>query len=87
MKRSEERRAQLKSLAYDITGGIAMLVVFIGIPVGITYWGGTARCEARWASTAPAQYSVFGGCRVLMPDGRWIPEEQFRVVDFTEAAP
>lgn len=87
MKRSEERRAQLKSLAYDITGGIAMLMVFIVVLSGVTYWDNTFRCEARWASTAPAQYSVFGGCRVLMPDGRWIPEEQFRVVDFTEAAP
>lgn len=76
-----------KSLAVDIAGGIAMLVVFIGVLIGVTYWGGTARCEARWASTAPAQYSVPGGCRVLMPDGRWISEDQFRVVDFTEVTP
>ena len=55
--------------------------------VGLGYGAGNAQCHARWASTAPAQYSLFGGCRVLMPDGRWIPEDQFRLVDFTEIAP
>lgn len=85
MKRSGEgRSARLGSLMFDIAGGIAKLVVILGVPIGITYWNDVLRCKARWVGTAPAQHSMFGGCRVLMPDGRWVPEDQFRVVDFTE---
>lgn len=86
-RRKAERDAKFKELAKDIAIGAALVVLFIGAPVALTYWANAAKCEARWAGTAPAQFGVFAGCRVLLPNGQWVPEDRYRFMDMVEVAP
>jgi hypothetical protein len=37
-------------------------------------------CEAQWEGTFPTKYSFFGGCKIQLPDGKWIPSDNYREV-------
>lgn len=41
-------------------------------------------CERRWAGSGLAvEWGIVEGCRVLMPSGRWMPDDRVRDVDIS----
>ena len=40
-------------------------------------------CRSRWSDTGVLEVSwgPFQGCKVKLPDGRWMPEDRIREVD------
>lgn len=58
---------------------LVIVVLVIGLPVMSML--GRTECESKWEGSGMAtQFSLMGGCRVRMPDGRWLPENAVREV-------
>jgi hypothetical protein len=58
-------------------GGVIALI--IGLWVLVTAVGAYS-CGQRWQDV-PHQYVLFGGCLVQDADGRWIPSDNWRVIE------
>lgn len=44
-------------------------------------------CRSRWdGSGMQTQYTLMGGCRVQMSDGRWLPEDRVRDISLAPAS-
>lgn len=58
---------------------LAIIAVIVGL-VGFIAITGTESCDNRFADF-PHRWELIGGCMVRDDDGRWIPDENFRVID------
>ena len=65
-------------MKFLITGlifpGILIMLIFGGF-----YKIDKTSCYSRWeGSGMPTTYSFLGGCKIQLPDGKWIPEDRYR---------
>lgn len=62
--------------------GVVAFVLFVAV-VGVTiYFLDKASCQSRWqGSGMDTNYSLLGGCRVQLPNGQWIPADNYRDID------
>ena len=59
----------------------AVLALLVAIVLGCTYGVVSYTCEKHWErSGMTASFSVFAGCQLRLPDGRWIPEKAYREI-------
>jgi hypothetical protein len=79
---AETRRSwdvQHYALGLAITGGVAS--IFFGIGAGIAYVDNMS-CETIAAeSNVEYRYGLIAGCRLQLEDGRYVPEENWRVTE------
>lgn len=56
---------------------VALLVIFCAA------WAiSAAQCGSKWeGSGLKSDYGLIAGCRVKLPDGRWLPEERVREIE------
>lgn len=53
---------------------VIFFVLFAGMVVI-----GTISCESKWAASGfKTSYGPIQGCLIQLPDGRWIPSENYR---------
>lgn len=56
------------------------IAILLGLAAGLAH--GHVKCQSKWArSGLHAEFGVFQGCLVRLPDGRWIPQENVRETD------
>lgn len=54
-------------------------VILLALIFGGIYKIDQTSCHSRWeGSGMPTTYSFMGGCKVQLPDGKWIPEDRYR---------
>lgn len=55
-----------------ISALVVGLVLAIAIPIN------AQTCESRWENSGyESEFGVFSGCRIVLEDGRFIPQERF----------
>lgn len=64
----------------DLCGAICIGFIFI-----IAVFTGSnklqeASCREQWKDAFPYKYNFIGGCKIQIPDGKWIPAENYREV-------
>lgn len=60
---------------------LAMIAALLAIPFAAV-WTLKTSCESKWQeSHMEARWEFFAGCRVRLPDGRWVPTENVRDID------
>lgn len=70
------RRRTIDVLAWGFL--VTVFLVILAAP----YFIMRATCHGRWADSGMAtSFGVLGGCRVQLPDGRWVPEDRVRETD------
>jgi hypothetical protein len=58
--------------------GIIILAIVVGIGMGIN----NVKCKGRWGDSGlPVSWGPVQGCKVQLPDGRWLPEDRIREID------
>ena len=63
-----------------LAGLIAALICF-GIVFGLSYWASSSSCKAQWSDSGfGVRYGFMSGCMIHLPDGRWIPADNYREV-------
>ena len=57
----------------------------MAIIIGLIAWAAAAiSCSSKWEDSGlKSKYSIFSGCRVQTPDGRWLPAESVREIEIT----
>lgn len=63
--------------------GELIFTIGIALALGIAvYFIEAKACSSKWeGSGMESKYALFAGCRVRMPDGRWLPAENLRDID------
>ena len=60
------------------------LIIFFGVVLILSLlmvYFNTAICESRWSGSGfNTQYTHYGGCRIQLEDGRWIPANNYREI-------
>lgn len=64
----------------ELVGVVALIVFIIFGALGCTYWGETVACDNGFTDY-PHRYDLFAGCLVQQADGRWVPDDVFRVLE------
>lgn len=64
------------------------VTLVMAVIVGLISWAAAAiSCSSKWEDSGlMSKYSIFAGCRVQMPDGRWLPAERVREIEITPKA-
>lgn len=65
-----------------------LVTIFLAVLFGLIAWATAAiSCSYKWEDSGLASsYGIFSGCRVKMPDGRWLPAERVREIEITPRA-
>lgn len=61
-------------------------ITVMGVLIGLLILGymalSSVTCSARWkGSELKTDWGPIQGCRVQLPDGRWMPEDRVREID------
>jgi hypothetical protein len=55
---------------------LAMLLLLLFVLVN---WANSVSCHRQWQhSGMKSSYSVMGGCVIQLPDGTWLPADNYR---------
>ena len=59
--------------------GLIVPCIMIALVIGAAYKIDQYSCTSRWEDSGMAtKYSFMGGCKIQLPDGKWIPEDRYR---------
>ena len=57
---------------------IALLLIIGAIAFAVNSW----QCSSQWADSGlQSSFKLGSGCRVKLPDGRWLPADRVREVE------
>lgn len=58
-----------------------LMLLFIAVLLCVLAWVDSTKCTEMWAGSGMrSEWKVFAGCRLRMPDGKWIPAKNYREV-------
>lgn len=70
--------------AIVLAAGLVVLAVTLGPLVAVT----AVSCSSRWDGSGLAtSWGPLQGCKVKLPDGRWMPEDRVREIEVKPEAP
>ncbi len=65
---------------------IVSVVMLILVLVGLAF-ASDRSCTKQWEESGmESKWELFSGCRVHMPDGRWVPSKNVRDIDIRPKA-
>ncbi len=77
--------SEIKEFIAFMALGMLFTAVLIAALTALAHPLAVRECRAKTDAIGFASdYSFFGGCRIRLPDGRWIPLESYRVTQPTE---
>lgn len=58
---------------------IVVIVFFWAIAMGFITWGLSVECSSKWENSGmQSKWGPIQGCIIKLPDGRWIPSQNYR---------
>jgi hypothetical protein len=67
----------MNTLITGIIGPLILIALILGAVNKLTQYS----CFAAWEDSGmPVKYSFMGGCKIQLPDGKWIPEDRYREI-------
>lgn len=71
----------------DTTATLIASVIILAISMALAAAVSAYQCTEKWSESGlESKWRVGAGCRVKMPDGRWIPAERVREIELTPKA-
>lgn len=58
--------------------GVAFIILISALALGVNFYIESSICEAKTSEMGfQSDWSVLGGCRIEITDGRWIPLDTY----------